>query len=203
MTIPRWRDAELPDPSRRAYCMAMPLHVPTYTVDELENFPNDGNRYELLDGFLIVTPAPGFPHQLIASRLATWLSNYLAPAGKAVVVGPGAVELRPKTHLEPDVLVLPAPVKGQKEWRHFTHWWLAIEVLSRSSKFYDREVKRDAYLALSVAEVWLVDRREAVVLVSRRDGARDVEARERLVWSPPELPKRLTIDLKQLFAGLE
>ena len=38
--------------------MAMPLRVPTFTVEDLESFPNDGNRYELLDGFLIVTPAP-------------------------------------------------------------------------------------------------------------------------------------------------
>jgi Uma2 family endonuclease len=117
-------------------------------------------------------------------------------------VGPGAVELRPKTHLEPDVLVLPAPKKGQKEWRHFTHWWLAIEVLSRSSRFYDREVKRDAYLALGVAEVWLVDRREEMVLVSRRDGPRDAVAREQLVWAAPELPEELTINLAKLFAGL-
>jgi Uma2 family endonuclease len=183
--------------------MAMPLHVPTYTVDDLENFPNDGNRYELLDGFLIVTPGPGFPHQLIASRLAHLLTVFLEPSGKAVVVGPGAVELRPKTHLEPDVLVLPAPRKGQKEWRHFTHWLLAIEVLSRSSRFYDREIKRDAYLALGVAEVWLVDRREELVLVSRRDGPHEVEARDRLVWSPEELDEPLTIDVPKLFAGLE
>ena len=100
--------------------MAMPLRVPTFTVDDLESFPHDGNRYELLDGFLIVTPAPGFPHQLIATRLAGELMSYLKPSGKAVVVGPGAVELRPKTHLEPDVLVLPAPTRGQKEWKDFT-----------------------------------------------------------------------------------
>ena len=183
--------------------MAMPLHVPTYTVDDLENFPNDGNRYELLDGFLIVTPAPGFPHQLIATRLSYLLTAFLDPSGKAVVVGPGAVELRPKTHLEPDVLVLPAPVKGQKEWMDFSNWWLAIEVLSRSSRFYDREVKRDAYLALGVAEVWLVDRREEMVLVSKRDGPREVEAREQLVWRPDQLAGELTIDLEKLFAGLE
>lgn len=182
--------------------MAMPLHLPTYTVDDLEDFPNDGNRYELLDGFLIVTPSPGFPHQLVATRLAALLTNYLNPLGKAVVVGPGAVELRPRTHLEPDVLVLPAPRHGQKEWQDFSHWWLAVEVLSRSSRFYDRNVKRDAYLALGVAEVWLVDWREGLVLSSRRDGPRDSEAREQLVWSPPELSEDLTIDLPPLFAGL-
>jgi hypothetical protein len=38
--------------------MAMAVQVPLYTVDELQNFPDDGNRYELLDGVLLVTPAP-------------------------------------------------------------------------------------------------------------------------------------------------
>jgi Uma2 family endonuclease len=183
--------------------MAMPLHVPSFTVDDLESFPNDGNRYELLDGFLIVTPAPGFPHQLIMTRLTVALTNFLNPFGKAVVVGPGAVELRPKTHLEPDVLVLPAPQGGQQEWQDFKSWWLAVEVLSRSSRFYDREVKRDAYLALGVAEVWLVDRHEREILVSRRDGPRDEPAQDRLVWSPPELSQSLTLDFREVFAGLE
>ena len=183
--------------------MAMPLHVPTFTVDDLQSFPNDGNRYELLDGFVMVTPAPGFPHQLIVTRLTVALTNFLNPSGKAVVVGPGAVELRPKTHLEPDVLVLPAPTRGQQKWQDFKSWWLAIEVLSRSSRFYDREVKRDAYLALGVAEVWLVDRHQREILVSRREGLCDEQAQDRLIWSPPELSQSLTLELREVFAGLE
>src|ERR1019366_3614429 len=162
--------AELPLVPRRAYTMAMPLHVPTYTVDDLEAFPRDGNRYELLDGFLLVTPSPGFSHQLVASRLIQMLGVYLNPVGRAVVLGPGAVELRPKTHLEPDVLVLPAPRRGEKEWADFSRWWLAVEMLSRSSRRYDRDIKRDAYLALGVAEVWLVDRDTQEILVSRPGG---------------------------------
>ena len=182
--------------------MAMPLHVPTYTVDDLEAFPSDGNRYELVDGFLLVTPSPGFSHQLVATRLAHLLATYLDPLGKAVVVGPGAVELRPKTHLEPDVLVLPAPRRGEKEWADFSRWWLAIEVLSRSSHMYDREIKRDAYLALGVAEVWLVDRDEQQVLVSRPGEPVDVPQIGRLRWSPPEMPAPLECDLGAVFAGV-
>ena len=179
--------------------MVMPLRVPTYTVDDLESFPSDGNRYELLDGVLLVTPSPGFTHQLVAMRLANLLANYLNPRGLAVVVGPGAVELRPKTHLEPDVLVLPAPRAGQKEWSEFANWWLAIEVLSRSSRMYDRNMKRDAYLALGVAEVWLVDRDAREILVSRVGEPVDVPHRERLTWSPAEMPGPLEIDLALLF----
>ena len=49
--------------------MAMAITVPRYTVDDLEHFPDDGNRYELLDGVLLVTPAPAASHQVVASRL--------------------------------------------------------------------------------------------------------------------------------------
>ena len=45
--------------------MGMAATIPYYTVDDLDHFPHDGNRYEVLDGVLLVTPAPGNPHQLI------------------------------------------------------------------------------------------------------------------------------------------
>ena len=54
--------------------MAMAIMVPHYTVDDLATFPNDGNRYELLDGVLLVTPAPNTAHQVIATRFRRgWL----------------------------------------------------------------------------------------------------------------------------------
>ena len=87
--------------------MAMAISIPRYTIADLERFPNDGNRYELLDGVLLVTPA-----------------RY--------------------------------PIDSK--WEEIDEHWLAVEVLSRSSRVYDREIKRDAYIALGVPEVWLVDR---------------------------------------------
>ena len=182
--------------------MAMPVQMPTYTVDDLEGFPSDGNRYELLDGFLLVTPAPGFSHQLVASRLVQLLGAYLNPVGRAIALGPGVVQLRPRTQLEPDVLVLPAPRAGEKEWADFSRWWLAIEVLSRGSRMYDRNIKRDAYLALGVAEVWLVDRDEEAILVSRSGEPVDVSHAGKLIWSPPEMAEPVEIDLTALFVGV-
>jgi Uma2 family endonuclease len=57
--------------------MGMAVSIPFYTVDDVERFPDDGNRYELLEGVLIVTPAPSNLHQVIATRLATYLMNVL------------------------------------------------------------------------------------------------------------------------------
>src|SRR6266700_4535799 len=88
--------------------MAMALSVPLYTVDDLARFPDDGNRYELLNGVLLVTPAPAAVHQLVASRIQTRLSVALALTGNAHVVGPGAVVRKPRTQLQPDILVYPA-----------------------------------------------------------------------------------------------
>ena len=133
--------------------MAMALHVPLYTVDDLETFPDDGNRYELLDGVLLVTPAPAAAHQLVASRIQGELFVALAKPGHAHVVGPGAVVRKPKTQLEPDVLVYSSSYPPRTDWPKIKDHWLAVEVLSRSSQVYDREFKMDAYFALGVQQV--------------------------------------------------
>jgi Uma2 family endonuclease len=183
--------------------MAMPITLPIYTVDMLRDFPRDGNRYELLEGFLIVTPAPTPPHQIVATRLAAQMVPYLAPAGLAHAVCVGEIERAPKTHLEPDLLVFPATAPPSKGWKVYRNWWLAVEVFSPSSHMYDRNYKRNAYLALGVREVWLVDLLENKVLVSGRGGPIDQPVRDVLQWHPPEMPAPLSIDLVPLFAGLD
>src|SRR5687768_8945878 len=124
--------------------MAMALSVPLYTVDDLEKFPDDGNRYELLDGMLLVTPAPAALHQLVASRIQTELAIALQLPGYAHVVGPGAVVRKPRTQLQPDILVYPSRFAPRTDWPAISEHWLAVEVISRSSRVYDREFKRDA-----------------------------------------------------------
>jgi hypothetical protein len=57
--------------------MAMAISVPRYTVDDLERFPDDGNRYELLEGMLLVMPVPRAVHQVVAARIQSWLAAAL------------------------------------------------------------------------------------------------------------------------------
>jgi Uma2 family endonuclease len=73
-------------------------------------------------------------------------------------------------------------------------------VLSRSSRVYDREFERDAYIALGVHEVWLVDRWNAQVEVSRARGS-GVIVRDVLHWRVPQLAFDVEILLKEVFAG--
>ena len=199
-----WIDADLPPFLRRAYPMAMPaVQVPRFAVDDLDAFPSDGNRYELLDGALLVTPAPGLPHQLVATRLICELHLFLRDRPEADVVGPGVVELRPRTHLEPDILVVPRHRANGATWNDIRHWWLAVEVLSPSSRAYDCLFKRDAYLAPGVREVWLVALDAQSVLVSRRGGPIDERFQGRLLWRPDGIEGEVLLDLGKVFEALD
>lgn len=180
--------------------MAMALHVPLYTVDDLARFPDDGNRYELLDGMLLVTPAPAAVHQLVASRIQGELFAALSKTGHAHVVGPGAVVRKPKTQLQPDILVYSAKYAPRTDWPKIKDHWLAVEVLSPSSRVYDREFKRDAYFALGVQQFWLVDWHNELVEVSREPGVFR-RVRDLLKWRTPA-GITVALSLREMFAGL-
>jgi Uma2 family endonuclease len=182
--------------------MAMAISVPRYTVDDLDRFPDDGARYELLDGILLVTPAPRAAHQIVAGRLQGRLFEPIQRPGHAHVVAPGAISVPPGTQLQPDILVYPARFRPTVDWAKVTEHWLAIEILSRSSRVYDREFKRDAYLALGVAEVWLVDLVDRSVEISRAPGKSAI-VRDVIRWRPPTLDIVVPIDLAEVFAGLD
>jgi len=179
--------------------MAMAISVPLYTVDDLEKFPDDGNRYELLDGVLLVTPQAALVHQVVANRIQLELGNALQKPGLAHVVGPGAVVRMPRTQLQPDILVFPARFSPMTDWRKITEHWLAVEVLSRSSRIYDREFKCDAYFALGLQQVWLVDWRDESVEVCTAKGKSRV-VRDTIRWRIAGV--QLVIDLHEVFAGL-
>ncbi len=183
--------------------MAMPVVVPRYTISDLDSFPDDGNRYELLDGILLVSPGPAPLHEVVVGRLLWALNRYLAPQ-LARVWPRGTVELEPNVHLEPDVLVIPAdePEGGigpETRWTAIRRWWLAVEVSGAGSLVYDRDHKTPAYLALGIRQVWRVDLDDRCVYVSRQDAVGESCQTERLIWRPPELAEPLVIDIAALF----
>ncbi|HKV50606.1 MAG TPA: Uma2 family endonuclease [Gemmatimonadaceae bacterium] len=180
----------------------MALELPRYTIDDIDQFPEDGNRYEVLDGVLLVTPAPSTGHQIVVGRIQASLSAAVQTTGHAHVVGPGAIAVPPRTQLQPDILVFPARFGPRAEWSQITEHWLAVEVLSRSSRVYDREVKRAAYFALGVRQLWLVDPRDRSVEVWRSPRLHSTE-REAVRWPAPGLARLVTVDLPEVFAGFD
>jgi len=125
----------------------------------------------------------------------------VALRGIADVVGPGAVVRPPGTQLEPDVLVQPARFSSTLSWVDVTEHWLAVEVLSRSCRIYDREFKRETYFQLGVQQVWLVDLEDRSVDVWRSRTEHEV-VRDVIHWSVPTTELVVTIDLAEIFAGL-
>ncbi|MFI5256500.1 MAG: Uma2 family endonuclease [Gemmatimonadales bacterium] len=180
----------------------MAVTLPRYTVDDLERFPEDGYRYELLDGVLVVTPAPRLAHQTVAMRLSVRLSNALGSPALGSVVSPGVITLPPATQLEPDLLVYPARFTPAGSWTDITEHWLAVEVLSRSSRVYDRLFKRDAYFALGVQQVWLVDIADRSVEVWRSRTEQKL-VRDVVRWRVPLLDLVVPIVLDELFADTD
>jgi Uma2 family endonuclease len=195
-------DAELPPLTPSPHIMGMSLAIPRYTLEDLARFPDDGQRYELVEGMLIVTPSPGMDHEVVIHRLHVALGNFLDPAGAAHIVGRSEIEKGERTHLEPDLLVIPSTIPPATPWKDVRDWWLAVEVFSRSSVIYDREIKAGVYLALGVQEVWLVDPRRGTVEV-RRVGDEPHIVSDRLHWIPPRGDRGLAIDLAEIFRDID
>ncbi len=145
---------------------------------------------------------PALPHQIVATRIAGAFLQALKAEPGALVTAPGVVRLPPKTELPPDILVSRKPGPGST-WDDVTEHWLAVEVLSPASRLYDRTYKRDAYLQLGVAEVWLVDLEARRVFVSSTQPKRtDEPCTEVVTWRSPDMGTTVEISLAELFADI-
>ncbi|RIQ31222.1 Uma2 family endonuclease [Jiangella rhizosphaerae] len=127
-----------------------------WTVDDLGQFPeSDGNRYELVDGMLIVSPAPRWSHQRVSRKLLYVLED-ACPADLELFYAP--VDWQPDDHnsLEPDLLVVAKKDLVDERAIH-RPLRLAVEILSPSSRLYDTKVKFAKYAEGGVASYWIVD----------------------------------------------
>lgn len=124
------------------------------TADDLAGMPDDGHRYELIDGTLLVSPAPGFAHQTICVRLVVLL-DAAAPGHLRVLTAPFDVRLADDTGVQPDVLVAPRDDFTEKDLRVAP--LLVVEVLSPSTALIDLNLKKARYEQAGVASYWVVD----------------------------------------------
>jgi Uma2 family endonuclease len=133
------------------------------TVADLDLMPDDGHTYELIDGTLIVSPAPGLRHQLAHAALMKLLMD-ACPDDLRVISAPFQVTLADDTGVQPDLLVAPLEAFSKRDLPGAPT--LVVEILSPSTRMIDLNVKRSRYERAGVPSYWIVDPLEPRLLVS-------------------------------------
>jgi len=161
-------------------------------------------RYELVDGELLVTPSPSFPHQRAVGQLLVALHDFLARETVGMPVSsPSDVELETEDIRQPDVYVVPMN-EGRRVLRDgnpVRELLLAIEVVSPSSGRYDRVKKRPGYQRHGT-EYWVVDVDSRLVERWRPEDERPEILSTTIGWRPPGANSSLEIDLPSFFARI-
>jgi Uma2 family endonuclease len=140
-----------------------------WTVDDLETLPDDGLRYELLDGTLIVSPTPVPRHQRAIVRLVLLLSA-ACPTDHEVFVAPLDWQPDRRTSLEPDLLVVRKDRIGEKNITETPA--IVVEVLSPGTARIDKMLKFSRYQEGRIEQYWIVDPRVPLIEVYQlADGA--------------------------------
>lgn len=132
---------------------ALPRSRPLTRAD-LDAMPDDGHRYELIDGALIVTPAPGERHQTAVGELHLLLRRG-CPDDLKVLLAPFDVTLADDTVVQPDLLVCRRRDLTRRDLP--TAPVLAVEVVSPSTRRIDLTLKRSRLEAAGCASYWVVD----------------------------------------------
>ncbi len=179
--------------------MAAPI---VYTAEMVRALPDDGNRYEVVDGELLVTPSPTRTHQHAVSALLLALGPYLrAQRVGEVIASPADIELDRHGLVQPDVFV-EGLVGGRptREWNAGAPLLLVVEVLSPSTARADRTIKRRRFQRAGIPEDGIVDTDARTVERWRPADERPEVLSERLEWLPAGAAEPLVLDLPLLFA---
>lgn len=131
------------------------LQVPgKWTYADLEGLPDDGHRYEIIDGVLLVNASPIPDHQEVTLNLWSLLDQ-AAPSDLRVLAAPLDVVLANDTVVEPDVLVARRADYSEKNLPAVP--LLAVEVLSPSTRSVDMTMKKHRYERAGIASYWVID----------------------------------------------
>jgi Uma2 family endonuclease len=182
--------------------MSMPHAVTRWTADMVRALPDDGNRYEVIDGELFVTPAPAWLHQRAVKGLFLRLEAYTRPTGIGeTLFSPADISTREDRLVQPDIFVVPAASvrRPVPRWSDIRHLLLAVEVLSPSTARADRQAKRRLYAELA-DEYWIVDLDGRVVERRRAADERPEILADRLAWQPAADVTPLELDLAVYFS---
>jgi len=141
--------------------MGMPATRTDWTVEMLDALEDDGQRYELIDGELFVTPSPIDVHQMVVGELFALLREYLKGLGVGKpMVSPSDVRRadRHNNRVQPDVFVVRLVDGARPHYPYdLSDLLLAVEVTSPGSRRLDYHIKRDLYLRSGVTNYWVID----------------------------------------------
>ena len=194
----------LPSPDAEPSLMGMPQPADRWTADLVRSLPDDGQRYELIGGTLVVTPAPVPRHQQVVAALHLLLHEWLRDHARLqVLFSPADIALGEDEILQPDLFVYHgesgAPLMT---WRDINRLELVIEVASPSTAHYDRQLKRRRYQRGRVPEYWIVDAETRQVERWRPGDETPEVLREGLNWQPEEGGPTHELDLGKFFREL-
>ena len=184
--------------------MGMPELAERWTREMVLALPDDGNRYELFDGELLVTPAPALRHQAAGMALVRRLDPYVT--GNAIGwlgYSPADLALEGGQLAQPDVYVVPLREgRPPRNWAEAGIPLLVIEVLSPGTARYDRTIKRRRYQRSGVPEYWVVDLDARLIERWRPGDERPEPLDETLTWQPDPSKPPLQMSLPELFAEI-
>ena len=183
--------------------MGMPAQQTEWTAEEALALPYDGNRYEVLDGELFVSPAPSFSHQFVVQGFVTRLMPYVDQNQLGwVLAAPADVTFSPRRLVQPDIFVVSDTGQGRpREWNDVRKLSLVVEVLSPSTARADRWRKRTIYQSERIPEYWIVDADARLVEIWRAEDERPAILHDTLTWRPKEDVPPLQINLPEFFVS--
>ncbi len=173
-----------------------------YNYTDHQSIPEDHQRHEIVDGELFVTPTPRVNHQHVAANLLVLLRSFADPLRLGLTVGPITVRLEEELVLEPDLVFIRQDRMSIVDPEGDVHGPpdLVVEILSPSTKSYDRNLKRKRYLESGVGEVWIIDIDERMVEVWRPEPEGPERVKEVLRWQVAD--RAFEIPLLEVFRAL-
>jgi len=184
--------------------MVMPASMQEWTADLARALPDDGKRYEVLDGELFVTPAPRLAHQWALTELFRRIDRFVEQeqVGRTLL-SPADIEYSPRRLVQPDLFVVPfLPGHPPGHWREIRDLLLVAEVLSPGTAYADRHRKRRIYMDERVPDYWIMDLDAQLVERWSPGEDRPQICDAEVVWQPRADREPLTIALPAFFAAL-
>ena len=183
--------------------MGMPAQQTEWTADMVRALPEDGQRYEVLDGALFVSPSPRPDHQSVVLRLGLLLHAYLDNHRLGwVFISPADLEFSERRYLQPDVFVVANVGQGRpRTWAAARPVSLVIEVVSDSTARADRLSKRTIYQDERIPEYWIVDPDARLIERWMPRDERPAVIADVISWQPKDDVPALELNVPELFAG--